>query len=167
MNTYVFKDIPSIGQIGIHYRICFLGSAYSTPRIPIDAPCECEHNNPDSLDARLFPSVVLAVTPAVTMDEASSLFKHHDSRCFVDGHSRRDSYHHEGEQSRISGIRVVVLTFTRGIDRMPEAGVLPTYLYLMFSISYTFVKTCVWCVRVYSQACVAYWLKVCCAALCL
>ena len=39
----------------------------------IDSPCECEHNNPDSLDARLFPSVVLAVTPAVTMDEASSL----------------------------------------------------------------------------------------------
>jgi len=39
----------------------------------IDSPCECEHNNPDSLDARLFPSVVLAVAPAVTMDEASSL----------------------------------------------------------------------------------------------
>jgi len=29
--------------------------------IPIDSPCECEHNYPDSLDARLFPSVVLAV----------------------------------------------------------------------------------------------------------
>jgi len=28
---------------------------------------------PDSLDARLFPSVVLPVAPAVTMDEASSL----------------------------------------------------------------------------------------------
>ena len=28
---------------------------------------------PDSLDARLFPSVVLAAAPAVTMDEASSL----------------------------------------------------------------------------------------------
>jgi len=39
----------------------------------IDSPCECEHNNPDSLDARLFPSVVLAVTPAVTMDDVSSL----------------------------------------------------------------------------------------------
>ena len=39
----------------------------------IDLPCECEHNNPDSLDARLFPSVVLAVAPAVAMDEASSL----------------------------------------------------------------------------------------------
>ena len=35
---------------------------------PIDSPCECEHNNPDSLDARLFPSVVLAVAPAVTME---------------------------------------------------------------------------------------------------
>jgi len=42
----------------------------------MDSPCECEHNNPDSLDARLFPSVVLPVAPAVTMDEAFSL-----SRC--------------------------------------------------------------------------------------
>jgi len=41
--------------------------------LAIDSPCECEHNNPDSLDARLFPSVVLAVAPAVTTDEASSL----------------------------------------------------------------------------------------------
>jgi len=39
----------------------------------IDSPCECEHNNPDSLDARLFFTVVLAVAPAVTKDEASSL----------------------------------------------------------------------------------------------
>jgi len=39
----------------------------------MDSPCECEHNNPDSLDARLFFTVVLAVAPAVTMDEASSL----------------------------------------------------------------------------------------------
>jgi len=39
----------------------------------IDSSCECEHNTPDSLDARLFPSVVLAVAPAMTMDEASSL----------------------------------------------------------------------------------------------
>ena len=39
----------------------------------IDSPYECEHNNPDSLDARLFTSVVLAVTPAVTMHEASPL----------------------------------------------------------------------------------------------
>ena len=39
----------------------------------IDSPCECEHNNPDSLDARLFPSVVFAVAPGVTMDEASSV----------------------------------------------------------------------------------------------
>jgi len=36
-------------------------------------PCECEHNDPDSLDARLFPSVVLAVAPAVTMHEVSFL----------------------------------------------------------------------------------------------
>jgi len=34
--------------------------------------CECEHNNPDSLDARLFPSV-LAVAPALTLDKASSV----------------------------------------------------------------------------------------------
>ena len=44
--------------------------------ISIDSPCEREHHNPDSLDARLFPSVVLAVAPAVTMDEASSLQVH-------------------------------------------------------------------------------------------
>jgi len=56
-------------------------------RVPIDSPCECEHNNPDSLDARLFPTVVLAAAPAATMDEASSLL------CFV------------------------VFTFTRGISR--------------------------------------------------
>jgi len=48
-------------------------SETSSPRPTIDSPCECEHNNPDSLDARLFPSVVLAVAPAVTMDAASSL----------------------------------------------------------------------------------------------
>jgi len=39
----------------------------------IDSPCECEHNNPDSLDARPFLSVVLAVAPSVTMDEVYSL----------------------------------------------------------------------------------------------
>ena len=43
-------------------------------RNPIDSPCECEHTDPDSLDARLFSSVVLAVAPAVTMDEAYCLF---------------------------------------------------------------------------------------------
>ena len=32
-----------------------------------------KHNNPEFLDARVFPSVVLAVAHAVTMDEASSL----------------------------------------------------------------------------------------------
>jgi len=35
-------------------------------------PCECEHTHPGSLDARLFPSVVFAAAPAVTMDDASS-----------------------------------------------------------------------------------------------
>ena len=43
------------------------------PCVAIDSPCECEHNNPDSLDARLFFTVVLAIAPAVAMDEASSL----------------------------------------------------------------------------------------------
>ena len=43
------------------------------PHPSTDSPCECEHNNPGSLDARPFPSVVLAVAPSVTMDEASSL----------------------------------------------------------------------------------------------
>ena len=38
-----------------------------------DSPCACEHNNQDSLNARLFPSVMLAVAPTVTMYEASSL----------------------------------------------------------------------------------------------
>jgi len=41
--------------------------------LAIDPPCECEHNDPDSPVARQFSSVVLAVAPAVTMDEASSL----------------------------------------------------------------------------------------------
>jgi len=40
----------------------------------MNSPCECEYDNPDYfLDARLFRFVVLAVAPAVTMDEASSL----------------------------------------------------------------------------------------------
>ena len=53
---------------------CFLRPcAHARLCTSIDSPCECEHNNPDLLDARLFPSVVLAVAPAVTMDEASSL----------------------------------------------------------------------------------------------
>jgi len=37
-----------------------VGSRRPKGREAIDSPCECEHNNPDSLDARLFPSVVLA-----------------------------------------------------------------------------------------------------------
>ena len=45
---------------------CFASAA-------MDSPCECEYNNPDSLDARLFLYVVSAVAPAVTMDGAFSL----------------------------------------------------------------------------------------------
>jgi len=52
-------------------------------RLAIDSPYECEHNNPDSLDARLFFTVVLAVAPAVTMDEASSLSLATFERCCV------------------------------------------------------------------------------------
>jgi len=37
----------------------------------IDSPCECEHKNPDYIDARLLSSS--AEAPAVTMDKASSL----------------------------------------------------------------------------------------------
>jgi len=50
-----------------------VGGGLGVRGVAIDSPCECEHNNPDSLDARLFPFVVLAVAHAVTMDEASSL----------------------------------------------------------------------------------------------
>jgi len=50
-----------------------LDNPLTPPSPAIDSPCECGHNNPDSLEARLFPSVVLAVAPAVTMDEASPL----------------------------------------------------------------------------------------------
>jgi len=50
-----------------------LGLARDSLSLSTDSPCECEHNNPDSLDARVFFTVVLAVAPAVTMDEASSL----------------------------------------------------------------------------------------------
>ena len=46
---------------------------YICTHVAIDSLCERVQNNLGSLDARLFPSVVLAVAPAVTMDEASSL----------------------------------------------------------------------------------------------
>ena len=77
--TYIYIYIYNI-NIYIVYFIhasptglaVFVRSLYSRQRA-IDSPCECEHNNPDSLDARLFFTVVLAVAPAVTMDEASSL----------------------------------------------------------------------------------------------
>jgi len=48
----------------------------------VASACECEHNNntPDSIDARLFSFVVLAVAPVVTMDEATSLLWYHNKR---------------------------------------------------------------------------------------
>jgi len=70
MDTYIFKVsvFTKLNRNRIPHSVP--RSAYSTS---IDSPCECEHNHPDSLDARLFFTVVLAVAPAVTMDEASSL----------------------------------------------------------------------------------------------
>jgi len=47
---------------------CLVGSPSKSR--PIDSPCECEHNNPDSLEARQLTR---------------------QRRCFVHGHSRRDS----------------------------------------------------------------------------
>jgi len=64
---------------------------YAVPRDSDDSPCECEHNNPDSLAARLVPSVVLAVAPAATMDEASSLSLYLWS-FFVHGQTGRASF---------------------------------------------------------------------------
>jgi len=45
-------------------------------RVPTYSPCEREHNNPDYIYTRLFPSVVLAIAPAVTMDDATSMLVH-------------------------------------------------------------------------------------------
>jgi len=40
------------------------------------SPCECKHNtHSNARNARLIPSVVLAVAPAVTMNEATSRTK--------------------------------------------------------------------------------------------
>jgi len=46
---------------------------------------------PDSPDARLFPSVVLAVAPAVITDEASSLFRVNPTRLLGGGWGERES----------------------------------------------------------------------------
>ena len=62
-----------IYMLGLNTCCCRHPRPLAGPPTPIDSPCECEPNNPDSLDARLFFTVVLAVAPAVTMDEASSL----------------------------------------------------------------------------------------------
>ena len=41
--------------------------------VAIGFPCECEHNHPDSLDARLFPSVV-CVSCRAYCDHGRSIF---------------------------------------------------------------------------------------------
>jgi len=65
-------EVSAVGKFAV--KPLTWGSAPKAPRIDsraigfpckeIDSPCECEYNNPDSLDARLLPSVV-AVAPAV------------------------------------------------------------------------------------------------------
>jgi len=49
------------------------GVSYIYAPLRPEVPRQRRHNNPASLDSRLFFTVVLAVAPAVTMDEASSL----------------------------------------------------------------------------------------------
>jgi len=80
MNVNTTPPIPRCATVplrGVSYRACC-----DHGRSIFSVACECERNNPNSLDARLFLSVVLAVAPAVTTDEASSL-----SRVNVNNHS--------------------------------------------------------------------------------
>ena len=74
-DVYVHADVEGALPCIIKARRSILPTSSSAEVrfSAIDSPCECEHNNPDSLDAHLFPFVVLAVAPAVTMDKASSL----------------------------------------------------------------------------------------------
>jgi len=54
-----------------------------------------------------------------------SISIHRQRRCSIHGHSRRDSEHHGGEQSRIQGIRVVCVhihTGNRSILLSPQPG---------------------------------------------
>ena len=64
------KPLTNTERATAQRRLIFEG-VVAAPKI--FAVRECEHNEPDSLDARLFPSVVFSVAPAVTMNEASSL----------------------------------------------------------------------------------------------
>jgi len=84
----------------------------STCCLPIDSPCACEHKNPDSLDARLFPSVVLAVAPAVIMDEASSLGLTQGRACYDHG---RSIFYVAAKRNRTR-----VLTFVMGLYVSPK-----------------------------------------------
>jgi len=75
-HTILVITISCKGQPATQRGVSCLSSRFASTSVAwvaIDSPCECEHNNPDSLDARLFFTVVLAVAPAVTMDGASSL----------------------------------------------------------------------------------------------
>ena len=55
-------------------------------QVPIDSPCECEHNEPDSLDARLFPSVVLV---RACCDNGRSIFSVGSESGRTHTHTRR------------------------------------------------------------------------------
>jgi len=55
----------------IHRKHVWVGK-----RAPIETLCECENTHPGSLDARLFPCVMLTAAPAATMAEVSSLLAH-------------------------------------------------------------------------------------------
>jgi len=57
--------------------------------------------------------------PARRSPDGSVTTKGQQRRCFVHGHSRRDSLHYGGEQRTVAhpGNRGVVFTFTRGICR--------------------------------------------------
>jgi len=66
---------------------------------------EYEYSNPDSLDAQLFPSVVLAVAYAVTMDEASSLLGYLkvDPRCAHSAKTLRIDSESAGQTTWVAG----------------------------------------------------------------
>jgi len=68
------ESLPSI-QPSIHRVLCAHSDRFS---------CECEHNLSDSLDAQLFPSMVLGVAPAVVIDDASSLLTYTDTDRSID-----------------------------------------------------------------------------------
>jgi len=63
-----FPRCATVPLRGVSCRACCDHGRSIFSVVVLDSPCECEHNHPDSLDARLFPSVVLAVAPAVRVN---------------------------------------------------------------------------------------------------